>query len=59
MPPGQLPGSLWDLHTKEMKTEQQILVNRLIRFSLQLFLQFIIYNYILLMHFFLLGRTES
>lgn len=28
MPPGQLPGSLWDLHAKEMKTEQQILVNR-------------------------------
>ncbi|EZA53350.1 hypothetical protein DMN91_005018 [Ooceraea biroi] len=25
MPPGQLPGSLWDLHAKEMKTEQQIL----------------------------------
>ncbi|XP_046594566.1 GRB10-interacting GYF protein 2 isoform X2 [Neodiprion lecontei] len=25
MPPGQLPNSLWDLHTKEMKTEQQIL----------------------------------
>lgn len=28
MPPGQLPNSLWDLHTKEMKTEQQILVSR-------------------------------
>lgn len=26
MPPGQLPGSLWDLHAKDMKTEQQILV---------------------------------
>ncbi|KYN44879.1 hypothetical protein ALC56_00875 [Trachymyrmex septentrionalis] len=25
MPPGQLPGSLWDLHAKDMKTEQQIL----------------------------------
>ncbi|XP_011306453.1 PERQ amino acid-rich with GYF domain-containing protein 2 [Fopius arisanus] len=25
MPPGQMPNSLWDLHTKEMKTEQQIL----------------------------------
>ncbi|EFN85095.1 GIGYF family protein CG11148 isoform X2 [Harpegnathos saltator] len=25
MPPGQLPSSLWDLHTKEIKTEQQIL----------------------------------
>ncbi|XP_014474042.1 PREDICTED: PERQ amino acid-rich with GYF domain-containing protein CG11148 isoform X2 [Dinoponera quadriceps] len=25
MPPGQLPSSLWDLHAKEIKTEQQIL----------------------------------
>ncbi|XP_012534011.1 GRB10-interacting GYF protein 2 isoform X2 [Monomorium pharaonis] len=25
MPPGQLPGSLWDIHAKDMKTEQQIL----------------------------------
>ncbi|XP_017754978.1 PREDICTED: PERQ amino acid-rich with GYF domain-containing protein 2 isoform X2 [Eufriesea mexicana] len=25
VPPGQLPTSLWDLHTKEIKTEQQIL----------------------------------
>ncbi|XP_011687407.1 PREDICTED: PERQ amino acid-rich with GYF domain-containing protein 2 isoform X2 [Wasmannia auropunctata] len=25
MPPGQLPGSPWDLHAKDMKTEQQIL----------------------------------
>ncbi|XP_066603534.1 GRB10-interacting GYF protein 2 isoform X2 [Prorops nasuta] len=25
MPPGQLPNSVWDLHAKEMKTEQQIL----------------------------------
>ncbi|XP_076179792.1 GIGYF family protein Gyf isoform X2 [Ptiloglossa arizonensis] len=25
VPPGQLPASLWDLHTKEIKTEQQIL----------------------------------
>lgn len=25
MPPGQMPNALWDLHSKEMKTEQQIL----------------------------------
>ncbi|XP_015117853.1 GIGYF family protein CG11148 isoform X2 [Diachasma alloeum] len=25
MPPGQMPNSQWDLHAKEMKTEQQIL----------------------------------
>lgn len=30
MPPGQLPGTMWDLHAKDMKTEQQILVNWLL-----------------------------
>lgn len=36
MPPGQLPSSLWDLHAKEIKTEQQILVNRLLSFIIVL-----------------------
>lgn len=28
-PPGQLPpSSMWDLHGKDVKTEQQILVNK-------------------------------
>ncbi|XP_015586467.1 GRB10-interacting GYF protein 2 isoform X1 [Cephus cinctus] len=31
MPPGQIPNSLWDLHTKEMKTEQQILEEQNLR----------------------------
>ncbi|XP_071873870.1 GIGYF family protein Gyf isoform X1 [Bombus fervidus] len=31
VPPGQLPTSLWDLHTKEIKTEQQILEEQNLR----------------------------
>ncbi|XP_076220764.1 GIGYF family protein Gyf isoform X2 [Nomia melanderi] len=31
VPPGQMPTSLWDLHTKEIKTEQQILEEQNIR----------------------------
>ncbi|XP_048505447.1 GRB10-interacting GYF protein 2 isoform X3 [Athalia rosae] len=31
MPPGQLPNSLWDLHTKDMKTEHQILEEQKLR----------------------------
>ncbi|CAD6237108.1 GSCOCG00002144001-RA-CDS [Cotesia congregata] len=31
MPPGQMPNSLWDLHTKDIKTEQQILEEQNIR----------------------------
>ncbi|XP_057342048.1 GRB10-interacting GYF protein 2-like [Microplitis mediator] len=31
MPPGQMPNSLWDLHAKEIKTEQQILEEQNIR----------------------------
>ncbi|XP_054009524.1 GRB10-interacting GYF protein 2-like isoform X4 [Hylaeus anthracinus] len=31
VPPGQLPSSLWDLHTKEIKTEQQILEEQNLR----------------------------
>ncbi|XP_076652489.1 GIGYF family protein Gyf isoform X3 [Halictus rubicundus] len=31
VPPGQMPTSLWDLHTKEIKTEQQILEEQNLR----------------------------